>query len=206
MAITLAATISSGLIRLHGHTQCPHQPRDALNLNLPHAVALLGDLPAHAVQSLLRRHVIVDIGLSHAAGVIFSILAMPATLNVDYYMSYFFRHPHPAIAFPSPMTITVIGDLSPATAGNLGSRTAISLAEPRHALIFAIASAVDAGLSTSELLSWNTLIVVSSLITFQTCHRLAINQRPCIDWCPVRGRLLQHGATLLPNTHHCHPQ
>jgi hypothetical protein len=57
---------------------------------------------------------------------------MLVILHVDYYMSYFFRSPHPAIAFPSPMTITGIGALSPATAGNLGSRTAISPDEPRH--------------------------------------------------------------------------
>jgi hypothetical protein len=139
--------------------------------------------------------------------VIFGILATPATLNADYYMSYFFRRPHPAIAFPSPMTITVIGDLSPATAGNLGSRTAISPDEPRHAHTFAIARAIDAGLSTSELLSWNNLIVVSALITFKpvttwlsTNARASIGAQFAVVYFSTVPPCSQIPTTAIPNS------
>jgi hypothetical protein len=81
-------------------------------------------------------------------------------------MSYFFHRVHPAIAFPSPVTIAVIGDLTPALAGNLGNLKAISPEEPRHALIFAIARDIDAGLTDDELLAWKNL-VVSAIVTFK---------------------------------------
>jgi hypothetical protein len=81
-------------------------------------------------------------------------------------MSYFFRHVHPSIAFPSPLTIAVIGDLSPAIAGSLGNLKAISPEEPRHALIFAIARDIDAGLSDADLRVWKNL-AVSAIITFK---------------------------------------
>jgi hypothetical protein len=65
------------------------------------------------------------------------------------------------------VTLAVIGDLTPAVAGNLGNLKAISPEEPRHALVFAIARDIDAGLTDDELLPWKNL-VVSAIITFKT--------------------------------------
>jgi hypothetical protein len=107
---------------------------------------------------------------------------MPALLKVNYYMTYFFRHVHPAITFPTPVTIAVIGDLSPANAGSLGNLKAISPEEPRHALIFAIARDIDAGLSEADLLAWKNL-VVSAIITFK-----AVATEDEIFWLSTNAR------------------
>ena len=103
-------------------------------------------------------------GLSCAVDGVATVLH--ATLQVDYYMSYFFRTVTPGIAFPASVVIAVIGDLSPAIAGTFGNLKAIGPEEPRHALIFAIARDIDAGLPEADLLMWKNLIV-SAIITFK---------------------------------------
>jgi hypothetical protein len=138
------------------------------------------------------------------------------THKVEYYMSYFFHRVHPGIAFPTPVHIAVIGDLTPAVAGNLGNLKAISPEEPRHALVFAIARDIDAGLTDDELLWWKNL-VVSAIITFKTVDTeddifwLATNARESVGAqfevvyfsavppCPrIHDTPLPHAVTLQP--------
>ena len=104
------------------------------------------------------------------------------TLKVEYYMSYFFHRVFPGISFPSPVTIAVIDDLTPAVAGNLGNLKSISPEEPRHALVFAIARDIDAGLSDDDLLLWKNL-VVSTIMTFKT-----VDTEDSIFWLSTNAR------------------
>ena len=85
-------------------------------------------------------------------------------------MEYFFQATFPGIAFPSPVTIAVIGDLSPSAVGNLGNLKAISPEEPRHALIFAIARDITAGMSDDELLPWK-ILATSAILIFKSVAR-----------------------------------